>query len=172
MQCPKCGHINPDDAANCQECRINLAWAREHLEEFVSEEEQQLLEQQEREELLEEQRKEQRKEQRRLFQERPNLTLWEYTTVIIFPDQVEVTKKSWLTGRETMMVGWGEVEKLFGELGVWGWELVAILPKTGSLKITRPGVLGTAIGATVTGGVTTTDYFVAIFKRPLPSLSE
>jgi len=168
MKCPKCGHINPDDAVNCQECRVNLAWAKENLGKFVSEEEKQLLEQQEREELL----REQRKEQQRLFQERPNLTLWEYTTAIIFPDQVEVTKKSWLTGRETMVVGWGEVEKLFGELGAWGWELVAILPKTGSLKITRPGILGTAIGETVTGGVTTTDYFVAVFKRPLPSLTE
>ena len=164
MQCPKCGHINPDDAVNCEKCRINLVWAREHLDEYVSEEEKQLQEQQRREELLE--------EQRRLFQERPNLALWEYTTVIIFPDQVEVTKKSWLTGRETMMVGWDEVERLFGELGMWGWELVAILPKTGSLKITRPGILGTAIGATVTGGVTTTDYFVAVFKRPLPSPAE
>jgi len=164
MQCPKCGHINPDNATNCEKCRINLVWAREHLDEYVSEEEKQLQEQQRREELLE--------EQRRLFQERPNLALWEYTTVIIFPDQVEVTKKSWLTGRETMMVGWDEVERLFGELGMWGWELVAILPKTGSLKITRPGILGTAIGATVTGGVTTTDYFVAVFKRPLPSPAE
>jgi hypothetical protein len=168
MKCPKCGHVNPDDAVNCERCRVNLAWAREHLDEYVSEEEKQLLEQQRREELLQEQRE----EQKRLFQERPNLALWEYTTAIIFPEQVEVTKKSWLTGKETTIVGWDEVESLFGELGIWGWELVAILPKTGSLKITRPGILGTAVGATVTGGVTTTDYFVAVFKRPLPSPSE
>jgi len=168
MQCPKCGHTNPDDATNCEKCGINLAWAREHLGEYVIDEERQFLEQQKREELL----KEQREEQRKLFQERPNLNLWEYTTVIIFPDQVEVTKKSWFTGRETMTVGWDEVEELFGEFGMWGWELVAILPKTGSLKITRPGIMGTAIGATVTGGVTTTDYFVAVFKRPLPSPTE
>jgi hypothetical protein len=156
MKCRKCGHINPESAVNCEKCRINLAWAEENL---MSEEEKQ----QERDEFI--------KEQQRLVQERPNLTLWEYTTVIIFPEQVEVTRKSWFTGRETMIVGWDEVEKLFSELGIWGWELVSILPKTGSLKFKRPGIMGTAIGETVTGGLTTTDYFVAVFKRPLPSLS-
>ena len=161
MKCPKCGHMNSEEATNCEKCRISLAWAMEHPEEFMNEEEKRALERQEREELL--------KEQQRLILERPNLTCWEYTTVIIFPEQVEVTKKSWLTGMETMTVGWGEVERLFGELGMWGWELAAILPKTGSLKVTTPGLLGTAFGARVTGGVTTTDYFVAVFKRPLPA---
>jgi hypothetical protein len=31
MECPKCGHINPDTAINCEECRINLDWAIQHL---------------------------------------------------------------------------------------------------------------------------------------------
>jgi ribosomal protein L40E len=33
MQCQKCGHQNPDDAENCQQCGINLAWAAENLTE-------------------------------------------------------------------------------------------------------------------------------------------
>lgn len=33
--CPKCGaHVAPTDQ-NCPSCRINLAWAREHLEELA-----------------------------------------------------------------------------------------------------------------------------------------
>lgn len=32
MECPKCGHTNPDTAMNCEECRINLEGAREHLD--------------------------------------------------------------------------------------------------------------------------------------------
>jgi hypothetical protein len=32
MECPKCGHINPDTAMKCEKCWIHLEWAREHWE--------------------------------------------------------------------------------------------------------------------------------------------
>ena len=32
MECPKCGYTNPDTAMNCEKCRTNLEWAREHLD--------------------------------------------------------------------------------------------------------------------------------------------
>lgn len=33
MQCAKCGFQNPDEAVECQQCGINLAWAEENLTE-------------------------------------------------------------------------------------------------------------------------------------------
>jgi ribosomal protein L40E len=33
MQCAKCGYQNPDEAEECQQCGINLAWAAENITE-------------------------------------------------------------------------------------------------------------------------------------------
>jgi hypothetical protein len=33
--CPKCGHENPAGVTNCEECRINLAYALQHQDEIV-----------------------------------------------------------------------------------------------------------------------------------------
>ena len=36
-RCPKCGHENPDNATNCDECHINLQYAIANVEQFESE---------------------------------------------------------------------------------------------------------------------------------------
>jgi len=36
MQCAKCGYQNPDEAKECQQCGINLAWAAENITEPCS----------------------------------------------------------------------------------------------------------------------------------------
>jgi uncharacterized protein YbjQ (UPF0145 family) len=36
ITCPKCGHQNKDDARNCANCRVNLKWAFEHIDQFES----------------------------------------------------------------------------------------------------------------------------------------
>lgn len=32
--CPKCGRVNPDNAINCSNCRINLQFALSHIEQL------------------------------------------------------------------------------------------------------------------------------------------
>lgn len=33
MKCPKCGFANPDDAVDCQQCRVHLEWALQNIKE-------------------------------------------------------------------------------------------------------------------------------------------
>jgi uncharacterized protein YbjQ (UPF0145 family)/ribosomal protein L40E len=35
--CPKCGHSNDNAADNCSNCRVNLKWALENVDQFKSE---------------------------------------------------------------------------------------------------------------------------------------
>jgi len=165
--CPKRGYVNPEGTANCRQCRINLAWAlgevpRWEEERRVAEQQAQAIEQQAREE-----RQRMLDELQMLYHERPNMPLWEYTSVAILPSEVEVVKRSLFARNIT--IGWESVDTLFRTLGLMGWELVSVIAKIGSTEIKEGNPLELLVGAGQTvGGVARTDYFVAMFKRPLP----
>lgn len=167
MTCPKCGYSNPAEVTNCKQCKINLAWAIAEAPKLEEEKKTAELQRQAQEQQSLEERQRVLDELKVLYSQRPDMPLWEYTTVVILPKEVETVSRSLFAQKTT--VGWESVETLFRIMGVGGWELVSVIAKTGSTEIKEGSIPELLLGAGQTvGSVVKTDYFVAIFKRSLP----
>ena len=168
--CPRCGYENPKDAMNCQNCRVNLKWARQHAKEFERER-RGIQELQRREKELREQLITGNIPWRR---ERPWLKAWEYKILVILPPgSIEfppLSLQTLLETEEPVVISWDALSEILAALGTWGWELISVMPVAGAKEKSRIGpiILSAILRVPLisTDVALTTEYFVGILKRP------